>query len=299
MELVLDALSYARTGPWRSLRAITAPIDDAPWFACKAARRLEALGHIQVEIDPGSLAPSRWCIAPPTVVGPESGPCFLAGSRSARLVRAVAEVVSEELAGEVRVVPQPDGPDVVEIHGLGCDELALLVDEIKEHRGQELGLSIRPASRIAALLPRLSRVRTSLPELTTSASRLDRLDLDSGRWLPVERMDRAGAYRLRSRPWVYAVVPTAGARERRTVVADVRLAKHLAAGDASFALIGYDEAVRTLLASAGAPLPGLLERAAVLCSGRLPTRRPDGTLAYERVPPEIAAAIWEACRIGG
>ena len=40
-------------------------------------------------------------------------------------------------------------------------------------------------------------------------------------------------------------------------------------------------ACRTLLASAGAPLPGLLERAAVLCSGRLPTRRPDGTLAYE------------------
>ena len=298
MELVLDALSFARTGSWRSLRTITAPIDNAPWFAHEVARRLEALGHIQVEIDGRGLAPKRWCIAPPTVVEPESGPCFLAGSRSARLVRAVAEIVSGELAGDVCVVPQPDGPDVVEIHGLGSDELALLVDEVNEYRGQELGLSIRPASRIAALLPPLSTIRTSLPELTTSASRLDRLDLDSGRWVPVERMERAGAYRLRSRPWVYAVVPTPSARTRRTVVADVRLAKHLAAGDTSLALIGYDETCRTLLASVGAPLPGLLERAAVLCSGRLPTRRPDGTLAYERVPLKIAEAIWEACTIG-
>ena len=298
LELVLDALSYARTGSWRSLRAVTAPIDDAPWFAYEAARRLEALGHIQLEIDRRNLAPRRWCIAPPTVVEPESGPCFLAGSRSNRLVRAVAEVVSGELAGDVCVVRQPDGPDVVEIHGLGSDELTLLVDEINEYRGQELGLSIRPASRIAALLPPLSAIRMSLPELTTSAGRLDRLDLDSGRWVPVDRMDRAGAYRLRSRPWVYAVVPTTDAGARHTVIADVRLAKHLAARDASLALVGYDEPCHTLLASAGAPLPGLLERAAVLCSGRLPTRRPDGTLAYERVPLEIAEAIWKACTIG-
>ena len=298
MNLVLDALSYARVGSWRSLRALTARIDDAPWFAHEAVRRLEALGHIQLESDGRSLAPWRWAIAPPTVVSPESGPCFLAGSRSARLVRALAEVVSGDLAGDVCVVPQPDGPDVVEIHGLGPDELTLLVYEINEYRGQELELSIHPASRITALLPPLSTICTLLPELTTSASRIDRLDLDSGRWVPVDRMDYSGAYRLRSRPWIYAVVPTTDAGARHTVVADVRLAKHLAARDASLALVGYDESCRTLLASAGAPLPGLLERAAVLCSGRLPTQRTDGTLAYERVPFQIAEAIWEACTIG-
>ena len=296
MELVLDALSYARTGPWRSLQHLTAPIDDAPWFAHEAARRLEALGHIQLEIDGRSVAPVRWRVAPATVVEPESGPSFLAGSRSARLVRAVEEVASGELGGEVRAVPQSDGPDVVEIHGLGSDDLTLLVDEINEYRGMELALSVRPASRIAALLPSLCTVRASLPELTTSASRIDRFELDPGRWVPVDRMDRPGAYRLRNRPWVYAVVPPAGSRDGRTVVADVRLAKHLAACDASFTLIGYGEPGRALLASAGAPLPGLFERAAVLCSGWLPTRCGDGTLAYGRVPVEIAEAIWEAWR---
>lgn len=296
MDLVLDALSYARTGPWRSLRTVTAPINDAPWFAHEAARRLEALGHIQVEIDGRSVAPVRWRIAPAAVVEPESGPCFLAGSRSARLLRAVREVACGELGGEVRAAPQPDGPAVVEIHGLGSDELTLLVDEINDYHGQELALSVHPASRIAALLPSLRSVRASLPELTTSATWMDRFELDRGRWAATEAMDCPGAYRLRSRPWVYAVVPPAAIRDRRTVVADVRLAKHLAAADSSFALIGYDEPGRTLLASAGAPLPGLFERAAVLCSGRLPTRRRDGTLGYGRVPLEIAQAIWEACR---
>ena len=153
MELVLDALSYSRTGSWRSLRAITAPIDDAPWFAHEASRRLEALGHIQLEIDEKNISPKRWSIAPSTIVKPEVGPCFLAGSRSARLIRAIAEV-TEVLEGEVHVIPQPDGPNVVEIHGLGADE-----PDASRRRDQRvlwhrnLGLSIRPASRIAATAP--------------------------------------------------------------------------------------------------------------------------------------------------
>ena len=298
MELVLDALSYARTGSWRSLRAITAPINDAPWFTHEAARRLEALGHIQIEIDEKSVQPKRWCITPSTIVMPELGPSFLAGARSARLIRAIAEV-AVVLEGEVLAAQQPDGPDVIEIHGLGAEELALLVEEVNKQNLLELALSIHPASRIAAMLPSLGTTRKILPELTTTATRLEWLDLSTGRWTSADQMDRSGAYRLRSRPWVYAVVPKASARERRRVVADVRLAKHIAGSDASFALMGYDEPSRTLLASAGAPLPGLLERAAALCSGRLPTLRRDRTLAYERVPLEIAEAIWAASTIGG
>ena len=209
----------------------------------------------------------------------------------------VEEVVSDELGGEVYVLPQLDGPDVVEIHGLDSDDLALLVDEVRENRGQDLRLSIRPASRLAAMLPSRTAVREMLPRLTMSAMQFDRFDLESGRWAPVDQMNRAGAYRLRSRPLVYAVVSPVRANGPSSVVADVRLAKYLAASDACFSLIGYDESSATLLASRGAPLPGLFDRAAVLCSGRLPTRREDGLLAYERVPVEIAESIWQAWHI--
>ncbi len=297
MNLVLDALTYARTGPWRSLRAVTGPIDDSPWFGHEAARRLEGLGHLQLEIDARSVMPVRWRVAPPTVVEPESGPSFLAGGRSARLVSAVAEVAGKELGGHVRKVSQPQGPDVVEIHGLGSDELTLLVDEIRDYLGQELTLTIRPASRIASLLPSLRTIRSALPELTTTGDRIDFFELQQGCWVPSKTMDHPGAYRLRNRPWVYAVVPPAGARDRRTVVTDVRLAKYMAAADACFSLIGYEERNCALLASLGAPLPGLFERVAVLCSGRLPTQRRDGMLAYERVPEGIAEAIWKALRL--
>lgn len=293
MDLMLDALSYGRSGSWRTFQAIAASIDDAPWFSHEAARRLEALGHLELEFDQKSLQPKRWMTAPPTIVVPEYGPAFLAGSRSARLVRAVVEVVGI-LDGTVRDVSQRNGPSVVEIHGLDTDGLQLAVDCICEERKLALRLSTRPASRIAAVLPTLSSIRESLPDLTTSANRYERFDVPSGRWLSADRIDRAGAYRLRTRPWIYSVAPKLGASDRRPVIADVRLAKHLAAGDESFSLIGYDEPSQTLLASQGAPLPGLLERTAVLCSGRLPILRPDKTLAYEGVPLKVAEAIWEA-----
>ena len=254
MSLALDALSYARAGSWRSFRAVTAMIDDAPWFPHEAARRLEALGHVELELDDKTIMPKRWSIAPSTIIVPDQGPCFLAGSRSVRLLRTVAEV-SKILDGEVRVIPQDEGPDVVEIHGLGSEAAALVVDEIKEQHQLPIELSVRPAAKFAALLPSLSITRGLLPELTTTVDRMEWLDLRSGRWTSVEQMDHAGAYRLRGRPWVYTFVPQLGAPDQRRVVADVRHVKHLAASDASFALIGYDESTRTLLTSVGAPLP--------------------------------------------
>ena len=92
------------------------------------------------------------------------------------------------------VVPQPDGPNVVEFHALGTEELTLVVEEVNDKNYLELALSIRPASRIAAMLPSLSTIRRSLRDLTTTASRIEWLDLSSGRWLPADQMDRAGVY---------------------------------------------------------------------------------------------------------
>ena len=166
------------------------------------------------------------------------------------------------------------------------------------HHGMPLRVSWRPGSRIATHLPSISAIRRSLAELTTSASAIDRFDLEAGRWSSVDQLDAPGAYRLHGRPMMYAVAPSHASSDRRDVVADVRLAKYLAAKDASFSLLGYERATETLLASVGAPLPGLLERAAVLCSGRLPERGADGTLAYARVPAAVAEAIWTAASAG-
>lgn len=240
-----------------------------------------------------SMQPVRWAVTAATIVVPEEGPSYLAGSRSGRLIDEITEV-SRLLGGKVRVVPQSAGPSVVEILGLQTDDLQIVADEINRTTDLSLKLSRQPASRIAALLPSLNKVRRSLPELTTGATRLERLDLETGGWRPADQMDRPGAYRQRRRPWIYSVSPTKSAGDKRLVVADVRLAKYLAARDAAFSLIGYDRSLQVLLTPQGAPLPGLLDRVAVLCSGRLPVRSSDRMLVYERVPPSIAEAIWAA-----
>ena len=81
-------------------------------------------------------------------------------------------------------------------------------------------------------------------------------------------------------------------RERRARVGDSRIVKYLAARELGWSLVGYDRDRQLLIVPWGAQLPGLYERAAVLCSGEPPLKMTDGTVAYQSVPPVIAAALW-------
>jgi hypothetical protein len=53
-----------------------------------------------------------------------------------------------------------------------------------------------------------------------------------------------------------------------------------------------------LITRLGAQLPGLYERAAVLCTGRPAVKRVDGTVAYEGIPRVIASALHERLYAG-
>ena len=70
---------------------------------------------------------------------------------------------------------------------------------------------------------------------------------------------------------------------------DVRLAKHAAALAEGERMAGYDDTTRTLYLPLGADLPGLYGRAAVLCSGLLPSEdERQRVTRYHDVPQEIA-----------
>ena len=237
------------------------------------------------------MQPVRWAIAPSTIVVPHEGPAFLAGSRSRYLIEEITKL-SKILGGTVRTLAQPRGPSVVQVIDLDFDSLQIVAEEVGELPGSSLSLARQPAFQVSTLLPSLSETRRSLPELTTESIRPKRLDLGTGRWRPAKGMEMPGAYRQQRRPWIYSVTPTKSAGDVRRVIADFRLVTYLAAKDAALALIGYDRSRQALLASPGAPLPGLLERVAVLCSGWLPTRSSHEILVYRRVPPSIAEAIW-------
>jgi hypothetical protein len=75
-------------------------------------------------------------------------------------------------------------------------------------------------------------------------------------------------------------------------LATVQLSKHLAAQHLGRALLAYSPDQQVLAVPLGADLPGLYGRAAVLCSGRLPTSdEKKRVLIYHDVPQRIADAL--------
>ena len=78
----------------------------------------------------------------------------------------------------------------------------------------------------------------------------------------------------------------------KVLVADSRLAKWLAARDVSLPLLAYEAETERLVCKLGSQLPGLFERAAVLCSGWAPQPLKDGTVLYEGVTSQVAEVLW-------
>ena len=74
-------------------------------------------------------------------------------------------------------------------------------------------------------------------------------------------------------------------------IVDSRLSKWLAAQDRRSPMLAYRHADRILLAHVACPLPGLYERAAVLCSGLPPIELEGHLLGYRDVPEKIASLL--------
>ena len=113
---------------------------------------------------------------------------------------------------------------------------------------------------------------------------LQRLDIETLRWVPVGAARVAGAYQAGDRP---RVALHSDGNDLR--VADTRLAKWLAAGRTP--LLAYDRERRRVVCHRGTEPPWLYERALVLCSGLLPTPVEGHLVEYADVGPEIAAAL--------
>ena len=77
-------------------------------------------------------------------------------------------------------------------------------------------------------------------------------------------------------------------------IVDPRTVKHLEAKRTGRNLVGYDPGNKQLLVAAGCELPALLDRAAVMCSGVMPSKS-NGVLIYPDVSEEVAREIW--CRL--
>ncbi|MEA3510936.1 MAG: hypothetical protein U9R51_05825, partial [Actinomycetota bacterium] len=180
-SLLFDSLLYLHSGSWTGFRRLVSQFESAPWASSQLAQHLSHLGHIEVDIDPNSLSPRRWMIAPAVhVVNTATGTSYLSGDVTSPTLAARAQPRSSASLVPPRMDVPLDGVDTIEP-------------------------SFDAHVRLARGLPHLSETIGQLPMTGIPIADCERFEHRTGRWVATDGPDRAGAYRLTAWPRVYGV----------------------------------------------------------------------------------------------
>lgn len=287
IDNLLDALTFAQKGLWSEFYSLAIQINDAPWFPIESARMLSALGHIDLTLEPSTLRPESWAISPPTLAFiPNDKQAIICGARCPELIQRIRDD-AEAIGGNIETTRNKVGPKLIRIHNLEITELKDVIESTGEHLGIQLGLTESAGSKLAHLLPSLNDIAKVLPPASLSGHRIERFDLNSAKWKSSDDVTIAGAYRITTNPWSFA---WRSKLDKKLRAGDSRLVKYLAATEMKRTLLYYDRTRKRLVAPLGAALPGLYERAVVLCSG-IPPSIHMNKLCYESIPDDVAEAI--------
>ena len=286
-----DAVCHVGAGPASALARIAAQMEGSSLFSDAFERRLEQLGHIEIERSTESLAATSWEVVEPLLVGLGDGTATVTGFRSVGMILAIEDHV-QECEGTL-TIEQMNAPPVIRVAGLSEVELEDLAALMGAATDKSACFIPRAAQQMCTILPALSKARQSLPTTTsTGAPSCEKWNPVTARFEPAQHASSSGAFRLSGaiRTYVYRTLEDVG--EMRATLGDARIVKYLAAADAGRSLIGYDKAAQVLYVPLGADLPGLYGRAAVLCSGCPPRENlEEGLLEYRGVSPNVAARL--------
>jgi hypothetical protein len=287
-DLAFDALMHIGGGALSALEGIALQVEGSSLFVDRFLRTLEALGHIEVSRDRSTLHPQAWEVAPSTLAGLSDGSFALVGywplGMRARLYEAVVAQ-----GGEVQEHPSEQAPTARVIRGLGTEAVAAAAATF-----DDVTVAADAARAIVSAAPRLSQLEAALPQVTMpGARRVQQFHPGSASWVTVADAHREGAYRLESFTTVDVVRRADDLLQGTARVGTVQFVKHLEALAGGRPLLAYDKSTCSLLVPLGADLPGLYGRAAVLCSGRPPSKSPTRRLLqYHQVPADIADTLF-------
>lgn len=286
-----DAVCHVGAGATSALGRIASQMEGTELFGDAFERRLEQLGHVEIERRSGSLAGKSWEIGEPLLVGLADGSVTMIGFRSERMM-----VAAEDHVWACRgtlTIDSVDAPPVVSVHGLSELQLENLAVVMAESTRKAARYIPRAADRLCASLPPMSRAREGLPTTTSiSARSYERWNPSTARFEQANDSLGHGGFRLTNfnRTYVYRTLEDLGAM--RATVGDARVVKYLAAADSGQSLVGYNADLQVLYVPLGADLPGLYGRAAALASGFPPTENLDERiLEYRNVSPRIAGRL--------
>ena len=293
-SLLLDALSLLGGGTWSALSSLARQLTLEP--TGEVAQMLAALGHIEADLNPGAR-PTRWSVAPPAlVVLPGGTSAVLAGFRSSMLVDAL-HTAAKKAGASVDVSEAPEQrPAIIRLHFDNGQIISKVTSEVEQATGIMVAVARDVPATLLGLSPRLADALATLPTTPYIGGKYEEtFDLSAMKWLQGGALKPGTAVRFGRFPRTYAFVERGGV-DLVLRAGDYRTVKHLAAAATGKPLVSFAEKKEELCVPLGAQLPGLLERAVVLCSGVPPTPMDDGTVRYHGVPGPIAATVWSRLR---
>lgn len=284
--VVEDALVHVGSGDAATLLALTSQVPTLTEDHNQYLRDLAALATVEVSRDE-QFRRDRWEVTPPTLIRLTDGRLGLAGAWSLEQLDALEERVTE-LGGHAREAES--GSELTAVTGASASEI-LTVDQLEGvHDAGDA------ATSLTAYLPNLSTVSADLPrrDVTMLDGTWQMFLLRELAWIDVADWDGPGLYRRNRgymRDYWYRTAEDVGNKTAAPV--DVDLGKHLLGLDAGAPLLAYEPAAQALTVPLGARLPALYERAAVLCSGRVPKKDLGAfSMTYTDVPADIAATLY-------
>lgn len=286
-----DALCHIGKGPISALDRVATQIEGTGLFGDAFVRRLEVLGHIEVERD-RRLAPSAWEVVDPVLAGLPDGKVVLLGFRSEGVLVA-AEDAAWAAGVEVTTDERIDAPARIRVESDDPEVIARVAEAISRASGRHVQHIPDAGRALAANLPPLSRAISALPTTSAVSGRsVERWDPITARFDPAPHSGAPGAYRIKSFGRSYLFRCASDLTTMTARVGDARIVKHAAALATGLPLVGYDSGAKVLYTPLGADLPGFYGRAAVLASGRPPTEdREQRLLEYRNVPPDLAGRL--------
>lgn len=284
--ILMDALSCLGSGSWAKFESLFEALSPEPRFARQVAQHYAMLGHLDLEQRQGSGAIRSWCVPPPTINMVGSDRAFLAGFRSSKIIKEIGER-AEGAGGRIVTEDSNRGPFSIFVNGVGIDGLRDAMEGTQDPHARPVTVNGTPALSIAAACLALGGMEESLSPVSIGRVRnLQKFDLVRARWDDAEEVKGSGCYRWNDGFQTYAFVGDDG----RARMGSYQVTKLLAARARGVRLHAYDTQTQAFYSSLGCEPPGLLSRALVACSGKLPSLE-GGTATYQGVTAEVAGLV--------
>lgn len=291
-DLWMDALCFLGHGTAASTETIVSQSEVDEWRAAAMLRDLNWLGHIDVAVS-SNHRPKRWSVAPPALVFNGNDTAFLAGFRNLELLKQLAEVAIDIEAVFEKIV-LPGQPELVRVSDFPYELAAQVLGHIRDPHGRTLEISAAVPDRILSACSSFADLSSTFAVITPGKpEQLQRFDPVKAKWRSVETLQELGGYRFAHAGTTYCVVDGSG----NSYSGPHELVKLAAARSLGVRLHAYDPIERVFVSRLGCEPVGLLGRALVLSSGRLPTIA-DGLSRFHEVTPEVAAAVLEIMYLG-